>query len=499
MSTKNVRQSRTYMETLTLSTAKQNIATTIQAYKSLKIPFEPLQNESDAAITKLLPLAKTWPQMSVLSMAMSPRFGFLQNPILPLPSNEIEGVQNTVGFQFNEGSTGWYWMYGLSNDGATGFLLLITRFQTKGQGTAADSFYGLSGYVVQNHVAMPYSTYHTPIACPASYTATSDGVSMIFDLTDTRDDPNVMLAAVTFAITDGSKTIRVALRFKSNESFSSVVTSTYNGVYRGVGACVPACVAGAGTKYWSFTYQTGQFTNDNTKTSTSIVGWFDHQWVGVSIRNPFYRFVSSAASLSQPPKGDGWMWFTLQPSAELQYSLLIPHVTQRERVQATAVHATHTAEETQYNNGVAVLGRFARVEILNVACGFPSLVGVTVQNGTRYLLKAVTDGRITVYNAALTLESLALLYVETKDETTPTLVGVGAIEAIGVTNMKTDEVRKAELFAPYDASGLQALSTLSAKETPDTVAAIVVAALVLVLIIVGCILAIVFATRSNRH
>ena len=261
-------------------------------------------------------------------------------------SNEIEGVQNTVGFQFNEGSTGWYWMYGLSSDGATGFLLLITRFQTKGQGTAADSFYGLSGYVVQNHVAMPYSTYHTPVACPASYNATSDGVSMIFDLTDTRDDPNVMLAAVTFA-------------------------------------------------------------------------------------------------------------------------------TQRERVAATALHATHTAEETQYNNGVAVLGRFAKVEILNVACGFPSLVGVTVQDGTRYLLKAVTDGRITVYNAALTLESLALLYVETKDKTTPTLVGVGAIEAIGVTNMKTDEIRKAALFAPYDASGLLALSTLSAKETPDTVAAIV--------------------------
>ena len=485
---------------LSIHSAKKNLAESIRSSERLHLPFEPETPEQDRLLLAALRAATSWEQLGIISMSMSPRFGFLQAPIAPLVEDQAVGVHDTVGLQFNVGVTGWYWTYGLSEDGTVGFLFIVTRYPTKANGTAQTTFYGISGYVIQAGTATPFSDYHTPITCPAAYTTPAPGaVNILFDLSACQHNPAVHLTAATFSGTQDFQTMKVTFNFKNGASYASTATSTYPGVYRGRNACVPACFFGTGTLYWSLTYQTGVFSNLTTDTHSKTVGWFDHQWVGSSLRNAGLRFLLTSLQLTQAPPGDGWMWFTLQPSDRRQYSLLVPHITQRERVKATSVGATHAAQESMYVNGVLQDqdGRTSTVTVLAVQDGFPRTVRVVVQDGTTYILDAVSDGRATFFNGSLVLESVSLLYLEDVSGAR-TRVGVGLIEAIGTTDAAADKRRGYKIAGlPPSPSPLDS-GTIPAANTMDTVLLLVFVPVAVAAIIIGSVLLAVYVKPKKK-
>jgi hypothetical protein len=177
-----------------LQTFKNNIKDSINQYRNLSMSFSPNYDDKDNIILDALDNATDLTQVGILGFLRSDRFAYLQNPILPLDT-----YKNSISMRFNEGTFGWYFVYAVSPDTKDGILAVIFRYPTKSMSTDKDTYYSVSGYVIENGVSKPFSTIGTPIVCTGDYTNTDDGdVSITLNLDSYKNDNNDFLVTLKF-------------------------------------------------------------------------------------------------------------------------------------------------------------------------------------------------------------------------------------------------------------------------------------------------------------
>ena len=243
--------------------ARSNLLQTIQTYRGLWNAVVPNNDARDDALVRAISNATTWTQLGILGTQLSPRSTLLQKSIGGLGHSYL----NAVAPRFDEGNTGWYWTYGTNMAVDAAYLVCIFRFPTAPHSTAVDSFYCVSGYVVDRGMTRPFSTYGMPIMCPGAYTVTKrpDELALVMDLSMYLNNANVSLSRLTLrgtGTTLRNMTVDMALKKTSSslsttmDTYSASMVSPMPGAFQGPHGCAP-CVDGAGSSYWSFTYLTG--------------------------------------------------------------------------------------------------------------------------------------------------------------------------------------------------------------------------------------------------
>jgi hypothetical protein len=426
---------------ITFERAKLNLLNSMNDVAKLRLPFLDTDEDADRAVRRAIVCAKTWTELGVAGNQISQNFGFLQKPIVPL-----ETYTTTIPMQFDTGRVGWYFLYGMSSDGGTGFLLNVFRYPTTPFATAADTYYCVFGYVVTDFETKPFSMYGYPIYAPGVFTHDVENDVVTLDIQCAEDDANIYLRSVHICL-DASSAKRVCadIAFKNKQQHGYVFTSAQSGFLEGEKGCVP-CVEGAGTNYWSLTYLQGRDATD-----AHLVGWFDHQWVSSSVRSTPLRAVLSIKNTFYAEPQVAWMWLTLQVTPNLQY-MVATQLTSEASIARLLAHAPIQANAVRFLNGVPTYNVPATIEVLETWKGTaatPSKVRVTIKNATAYVLQTFIDGRVTLGNGGINQEAIAVLFNAAETER----IGTGFIEGNNLHTPRetmTRMMRLANIDAPVE-------------------------------------------------
>jgi hypothetical protein len=452
------------MSLLTFDVAKTNIVQSIAEYRAKHAPFLPNDDARDAAVLDALARATTWQQLGVLAPLRSNRLGLLQKPIAPLPADYTKAI----AMRFDEGNIGWYWWYGMSVDGLNGVLVGIFRMPTKGAATAADSMYTVFGYVLDAGATLPFNTLTDgPIVCPGTFTWAADVLSLTMDLSVCG--PSVNITKLQFGGTSGLKNMTTTVTFKDGKTYIAQQVSAVPGLFRGEKGCVPTCAAGVGTDYWSFTFTKGTGTGfgGGGGVSTPIIGWFDHQWMNVTPHTVGLQALMTTVSEMKVPGIMSWIWATMQISSRLQYSIQKLFTTVAE-VNGIRVGKTYKAVATRMLDNHPTYNVPCTITIVNMFKEDARLVAVlrVTVDRKRFLLNAVGDGRVVLFDGSVNLETLAMLY----DDDTHIQIGVGLIECNMLHDKLADTTRMLQLagvradpsvFMPHKVSLKQAEASIA--------------------------------------
>lgn len=302
---------------------QNNLITSIKKAQNTNIPFAATYDDRDNIILERLSKPVTMTELGVLTNLKSNRFSYLTEPVHKLQCP----YTNTVGMQFKVGTSGWYFIYGITKDGMNGFQTLIFRFPTKPNASASSSIFNISGYVIDNGKMKPFSENNYPIYTTCKYTENVGDISIKSEL---KSDNKVYLRKYEWNTTGYMKNINITIGFK-NVIYNFSVKSLSEGVMQGdIHGCVP-CFSGIGTNYWSFPMLKGNMTRSIGKndpiTIGTITGWFDHQWgiLQKAPRSAFWRIALNTINMYQIDKGiNSWLWTVIQiPDKNLFYTITV--------------------------------------------------------------------------------------------------------------------------------------------------------------------------------
>ena len=423
---------------LSIADAKKNLNDTIAKYKRGDTSLTPNDPKRDKALLLALQTAQTWRQVGVIATHLSERFSLLQKPI-----DKIEGddYRKAINMRFDEGTSGWYSAWGTSADGRRAYVLNIVRVPTTGSCTAANTFYNVVGYVLDNGVKHPFTVLGMPLFCPGTFISTTDPdkLSLVMNLTDSSiaKDPSVFLKEASI-VGDASslRDMKIKLAFKDGSSYAFDLSSMYGGALQAQHGCMP-CVGGAGSNYWSFTRQLGTGTGFHGKavmpnfgarngSSTEavvvapptpgagreFVGWFDHQWMNPTphvfidkILDDFVSTVTVTPELS-------CIWIALQPSDLMQYMVVVKFdgPTAVRKIKPGAVFSAYV---NRFSGGFPSYNiPHCKIKILTVMPedrALPLQIRVSIGTDEAYIITPTADGRVTTSNGSINFRSPALL------------------------------------------------------------------------------------------
>ena len=401
-----------------LQTFKNNIKDSIKQYRNLSMSFSPNYDNKDNIVLDALDNATDLTQVGIIGFLRSDRFAYLQNPILPLDT-----YKNSVSMRFNEGTFGWYFVYAISPDpnNKTGILAVIFRYPTKSMSTDKDTYYSVSGYVINNGISKPFSTVGTPIVCTGNYISNSSNgdVSLSLNLDSYRNDNNIFLQNLTFSGSSYLQNNTVSFSFKNSEKYDT--------------GCSP-CIDGVGTNYWSFTYMKGSLNN------IPVIGWFDNQWGSLAFapRSWFTRFLGNLSGFFKPPVYTRWFWITIQESEYVQYIVTMFPTSVVKKGDIFTNNTNNNKYEIDSNNKITITRNIpASVELLEMSKydeNLPYKIKVNIDNKT-FILNSIGDGRITLIDGSVNTETPCFLYDSNDNIITG---GVGFIEGNKLHEIEDD-------------------------------------------------------------
>jgi len=296
---------------------------TIEEYREHHPVFSPNDDPRDAALMKRLEQPFTsWDQVAAFNSLYSPNFRSLLGGMFPTDCFK------SSCFQFNHGDSGWYFTY--FNFGDSTMTVVVFRLPvvspavSKKHGLNMDEtcVYLITGFL--NYKEGPYIPFHffvpanPPSKSKLGYCYYKCVGSSSMDLEAAGPD------GTTFSWKGNPSLNEMTIKIKSDKIAADIsLKSGTSNVWNGEGGCVPKCVAGTGSLYWSYTNLDVQGIVQGKKVQGTRNGWFDHQWKNSQRPGMWLlRLFFNLAQISSPPNPFKWNWFTIQ-LPEKQYMVWV--------------------------------------------------------------------------------------------------------------------------------------------------------------------------------
>jgi hypothetical protein len=429
---------------MSLQDAIENVKTSIDGYRKVSawIPNDDAKDNLLYAALKDENL--DWAGLGAIVGNRGPRLSYLQDPIEPLTAP----FEDTTGFQFTQGTTGWWFTYGMDSTGDNGWLLIVFRYPTITSKQASyyigtQTLYNIGGYIVSNGIRYPLSKDGYPLSSIAKYEFYTDFETSVntYSLTyggETVND-NLLISNFVLKVTDSGSLSWVST-FKDGSNFDIEIQTKHAAVPHGdLSACAP-CVSGIGTNYWSWTYMEGsmKYTPQNGIAGTAnVIAWFDHQWGTLSKapRNAVSQILATVGGAVVKPSAPRWFWVTIVLGDSLQYSCSIV-ISDSSTIQANSVF-TSSDGAIKYafddkGNPDITFGLPVTIKVNSVLDDNPNLssdVTVTVENVEYHVTGIVETGYVTLYNGSINQEVPCIV-----KDSNGSVVGNGFLE---MNNMHT--------------------------------------------------------------
>jgi len=288
------------------------------------------------------------------------------NMITPLSNFGYEPITKQAGppisttcLQFNQGTSGWYWLYGtfINEDGAlSSYMFYILRMdlaptevlrKNKLRPGEASLYYISSGVGINGEWKFsPYMYVRGTYECLSEST-------FAFKAIDVPHNGAVKMSSLE------PMNYNLSVKWQdpqSNKQFGFDVNMVSNKPpeFNSKDGCAP-CIGGEGTLYWAYTdlHINGNLTFDsNTIKAEKGVGWMDHQW-GFSYLKPLYlQLMYNIQRLASEKKYLGrylWMNIHLPDKEFLIYTFPESTIKKSDVYDKVGVNIYSDNKETQYD------------------------------------------------------------------------------------------------------------------------------------------------------
>jgi hypothetical protein len=264
--------------------------------------FEPVISEQYTMMKTALEKCNNYKQLQALSQ------------LIPYTSKGLEGVkpldyplQPYNPFQFEVGTSGWYWSYATFEDVCATYMIVRLELGNKnvrkqfdlklGSTTLYLCAYGIGGD--NNWMSNDLTIL------PGTYTADYTNGSFNLECVDQnkKETYTLKFSRDTYNFT-----------YKNKNNFGVTITSRVvkPGCINGKNGCVPACISGIGTDYWSYPQLQCTMTVDEENFEGGV-GWMDRQWMkSGDPKNVLLKSVANIATLRPIQWGLGkYVWITI--------------------------------------------------------------------------------------------------------------------------------------------------------------------------------------------
>ena len=353
----------------------------LELVKSRSGVLQPYNATVMDACDKALRNANTWGELATAFLLMP------NNSIGTYPLQPIKNLNETILFQFEQGTAGWYWGYATYSE--ANIMYYIVRIDV---GTpeirarynlpiGATTIYSLSVGVGRGKDTWQYSPF---IMVPGTYEMYND--------TEFRFTAEWEEGQLTFSGSPGRFDLEFSIDKSQNNKtpFSASLAINQPTPTRpsmnGKDGCAP-CVSGSGTLYWSYTQldaSSAVITIDGDKTTHSNGdAWLDRQWLrGNDPRMPLIRLITNISQLSHSVGGLGrYMWINLHVDTDVQY-MIVAFPNESISIKKGQEYSTQTRMySAKLGNSVKGDGTLKIEEITNIqGINFPSIVTVSVES-----------------------------------------------------------------------------------------------------------------------
>ena len=321
-------------------------------------------------------------------------------PIAPLTGKP----QDTTLFQFEQGTTGWYWGYATYRDQPSvgkvaNIMYYIIRIDI---GTpkirkkynlplGSTTIYSISLGAGFGKGSWRYSPY---AMCRGKYVINGP---QAFEFEAQNEDGTVL---VSFGSDKKSFSLDFSCKVKDNKfSTSTVFKKIKDARFNAPNGCAP-CVAGDGTLYWSYTQldaSSNITVNDRTLAFTKGDGWLDHQWMRGN--DPLQLGVKIMTNISQLKKSVGglgrYVWLNVHLSdVEFMVTAFPPQSTRISKGQTYAAQfiAYPSAKPTSFKNKTVMT--FEETTVVD-GVTFPTVISVTLpgpDGAEKYTISSIPYG-----------------------------------------------------------------------------------------------------------
>jgi hypothetical protein len=293
----------------------------IQYIKNNSTFLEPYSEEKLDLLADKFSSASDEQMVMLISSMPNAELGYYRIDPLPVAQSKL------TSFQFEQGLTGWFWIYGtfIEEDGSTAsFMYYFIRLDMLPPDMREDlnlpvgstTYYFISAAVGRNNIweYIPYKI------CRGEYKIQSDSVFSFkaLDLPDRWNYSLEMNGVGNFKI--GSSWINDSLKHQEFQMDLKAVRPPFLNNPEG---CSP-CAGGAGTLYFSYTQLDANGTitlNDSTFDYSNGTAWVDRQWMNKEVSSVYLSLLSNTMSyFKEQPRGLGkYIWLNLHLGNDLQY------------------------------------------------------------------------------------------------------------------------------------------------------------------------------------
>ena len=274
--------------------------------------FEPVSSEQYTIVKNALEKCVDYNQLQALSA------------LIPYPSKGLEGVkpleyplQPYNPFQFEVGTSGWYWSYATFEKVCATYMIVRLELGNKNVRKQFDLKLGSTTlYLCAWGIGRDGNWMNNDLTIlPGNYDA--DYTTGYFKL-KCFDEKKNEKKTYTLEFSQGKYTFTCI----NNYNFGVIITSTVvkPGCINGKNGCVPACISGIGTDYWSYPQLQCTMTLDE-EIFKGGVGWMDRQWMkSGDPKNVLLKSVANIATLRPIQWGLGkYVWITIHDNNNTQY------------------------------------------------------------------------------------------------------------------------------------------------------------------------------------
>lgn len=448
----------------------------IRRYDNLKIKDNFLIPTNICALKTLTKSVstKTPTAMNLASAALltpQPTIGFY--PIEPLTGND---PLNYSCFQFGQGNLGWHFMYGHLGDIA--FTCILFRVEIATPHILKNMFINPSdgciytiaaGYGTRNGnwMTLPRTAVQGEYKCKDK--------SFSFEAILSSECP--WLQKCSFSQDNGITSVNIS--WKTGDELQHIIASltpSKKPIYEGPCGCNPICIGGAGFLYWSYTAMTVSANIGTTQTLFTGTGWYDHQWMGVSLQDKYWQLINNIQTAFSTPKVTRWIWLTLQLPEDLQYMLAA--AVGDGLIKKGDMYDLKITKSQGSNTEYNLTGKAKVLDtILYEDTEFPIKYSITVEDKTYILKAAFGNSGIYLPTGNLNWEGPGDVY--NPDESA--IIGIGFLEANNI-HTETDLLKVQLNLAGIDQDKMKIFKL---KKTPLKTG---VLSVVIFLIILGLIL-----------
>ncbi len=240
------------------------------------------------------------------------------------PAKEPEPLSS---FQFEQGMTGWFWIYGtfIDSTGSTAsfmyYLVRLDMFPPDLRKELGLPMGSTTYYYIVGGVGKGSQWHYTPFKiCRGEYNIKSDSV-FSFEALDLPAGWKYTLQM------NGAGKFNIEAKWPDDsaktQGFSMALNPKRQAFFNGPDGCAP-CSGGAGTMYFSYTElkANGSLMLDSLSGNyTNGTSWVDRQWLNRQVSSVYLSLLVNCSSLFKPDaRGLGkYIWLNLHLKPELQY------------------------------------------------------------------------------------------------------------------------------------------------------------------------------------